>query len=66
MSGKIADYLWHLTLPLICLTIGSFAIITMLTKNTFIEEIRKQYVLAARAKGLSENSVCGNTCFAMR
>jgi microcin C transport system permease protein len=55
--GRIADYFWHLTLPLICLTVGSFATLTMLTKNTFIEEIRKQYVLVARAKGLSERKV---------
>jgi microcin C transport system permease protein len=54
---KILDYLWHLTLPLICLTIGSFATLTVLTKNTFLEEIRKQYVLVARAKGLSERDV---------
>lgn len=54
---RIADYFWHLTLPLICLTIGSFATITMLTKNTFVEEIRKQYVLVARAKGLSQDRV---------
>jgi len=56
-SGKIVDYFWHLALPLVCLTIGSFAIITMLTKNTFVEEIRKQYVLVARAKGLSQQRV---------
>jgi microcin C transport system permease protein len=55
--ARIADYFWHLTLPLVCLTIGSFATLTMLTKNTFIEEIRKQYVLVARAKGLSERKV---------
>ncbi len=55
--ARIADYFWHLTLPLICLVIGSFAIVTMLTKNTFIEEIRKQYVLVARAKGLSQKQV---------
>ena len=54
---RILDYFWHLTLPLICLTIGNFATLTMLTKNTFIEEIRKQYVLVARAKGLSQRSV---------
>jgi len=54
---RIADYVWHLTLPLICLTIGSFATVTMLTRNTFIEEIRKQYVLVARAKGLPERAV---------
>ena len=55
--ARVADYLWHLTLPLICLVIGSFAILTMLTKNTFIEEMRKQYVLVARAKGLSQRRV---------
>ena len=55
--GRIADYFWHLTLPLVCLVIGSFAIVTMLTKNTFVEEIRKQYVLVARAKGLSQQRV---------
>ena len=52
--ARIADYFWHLTLPLICLVIGSFAVTTMLTKNTFVEEMRKQYVLVARAKGLSQ------------
>ncbi len=55
--ARIADYLWHLTLPLICLVISSFAVTTMLTKNTFVEETRKQYVLVARAKGLSQKSV---------
>ena len=55
--ARIADYFWHLTLPLICLVIGSFAVVTMLTKNTFVEEIRKQYVLVARAKGLSQRAV---------
>ena len=55
--GKISDYLWHITLPVISLTVGSFAVMTMLTKNSFIEEIRKQYVLTARAKGLTENAV---------
>ena len=55
--GKITDYLWHITLPVISLVVGSFAIMTMLTKNSFIEEIRKQYVLTARAKGLPENTV---------
>jgi microcin C transport system permease protein len=54
---KITDYLWHMTLPIIASVIGSFAIMTMLTKNSFIEEIHKQYVLTARAKGLSENAV---------
>ncbi len=55
--GKISDYLWHITLPVVSLTVGSFAVMTMLTKNSFIEEIRKQYVLTARAKGLTENAV---------
>ena len=54
---KVLDYLWHLVLPLTCYAIGSFATITILTKNTFVEEIRKQYVLVARAKGLNERSV---------
>ena len=56
-SARITDYFWHLTLPLICIVLGSFAVMTMLTKNTFIEEIRKQYVLVARAKGLSQQRV---------
>jgi len=55
--ARITDYFWHLALPLVCLTIGSFAVTTMLTKNTFVEEIRKQYVLVARAKGLSQQRV---------
>lgn len=55
--ARIADYFWHLTLPLICMTVGSFAVSTMLTKNTFIEELRKQYVMVARAKGLSSQRV---------
>lgn len=56
-GDKILDYLWHMVLPIISSVIGSFAVMTMLTKNSFIEEIRKQYVLTARAKGLSENTV---------
>ena len=55
--GKVKDYLWHITLPVISLVVSSFAIMTMLTKNAFIEEIRKQYVLTARAKGLTERKV---------
>jgi microcin C transport system permease protein len=55
--ARIGDYLWHLALPLVCFAIGSFAVLTLLTKNTFVEEIRKQYVLVARAKGLSERAV---------
>ena len=57
LIGKILDYFWHLTLPIICMTLGSFAVTTMLTKNTMLEEIRKQYVLTARSKGLSERTV---------
>jgi microcin C transport system permease protein len=54
---KIADYAWHLILPTIAMTIGGFASLTMLTKNSFLEEIRKLYVLTARAKGASETRV---------
>jgi microcin C transport system permease protein len=57
MMGKVLDYLWHLVLPITASVLGSFAVITMLTKNSFLEEIRKQYVLTARAKGVSENKV---------
>ena len=57
LAGKVMDYFWHLTLPIICMTLGSFAVTTMLTKNTMLEEIRKQYVLTARSKGLSERTV---------
>jgi microcin C transport system permease protein len=57
LAGKVLDYLWHLALPLTCLIVGSFAVTTMLTKNTFLEEIRRQYVMTARAKGLSEQRV---------
>ncbi len=55
--GKITDYLWHMVLPVISSTAGSLAIMTLLTKNSFLEEIRKQYVITARAKGLSEGAV---------
>jgi len=55
--GKMTDYLWHITLPVISLVVGSFAVMTILTKNSFLEEIRKQYVLTARAKGLTENTI---------
>jgi microcin C transport system permease protein len=54
---RILDYLWHMVLPIISITVGSLAVMTLLTKNSFLEEIRKQYVLTARAKGLSENRV---------
>ncbi|MFW5679998.1 MAG: microcin C ABC transporter permease YejB [Pseudomonadota bacterium] len=55
--ARILDYLWHLTLPVLSLTIGAFAGLTMLTKNSFLDEINKQYVLTARAKGLDSTSV---------
>lgn len=54
---KILDYFWHLTLPLISLALAAFATTTLLTKNSFIDEIRKQYVTTARAKGLNERQV---------
>lgn len=57
LMGKVMDYLWHLVLPITASVVGSFAVVTMLTKNAFLEEIRKQYVLTARAKGLSERRV---------
>ena len=57
LLGKIGDYFWHLALPLTALTIGGFATLTMLTKNSFLEELNKQFVLTARAKGLSEQRV---------
>ena len=55
--AKVRDYFWHLALPLTALTIGGFATLTMLTKNSFLEEINKQFVLTARAKGLTERRV---------
>ncbi len=55
--GKITDYLWHMALPITASAIGSLAVMTMLTKNSFLEEIRKQYVLTARAKGLTEQQI---------
>jgi microcin C transport system permease protein len=54
---QIADYAWHMTLPLLAMGIGAFATMTLLTKNFFLDEIRKQYVVTARAKGLSERQV---------
>jgi microcin C transport system permease protein len=57
LAGKVLDYFWHLAMPLACLIVGSFAVTTMLTKNVFLEEIRKHYVLTARAKGLPERTV---------
>ncbi|KAA8995256.1 microcin C ABC transporter permease YejB [Affinibrenneria salicis] len=55
--GKITDYLWHIALPVLASVIGGFATLTMLTKNSFMDEIRKQYVITARAKGLDENKI---------
>jgi microcin C transport system permease protein len=54
---KILDYFWHLTLPIIAMALSAFATMTLLTKNSFLEEIRKQYVLTARAKGCTKNQV---------
>src|SRR6476646_9452463 len=54
---KIIDYFWHITLPLIAMGLGAFATMTLLTKNSFLDEIRKQYVMTARAKGCSERQV---------
>lgn len=55
--GKITDYLWHIILPVTAQLIGAFATLTLLTKNSFLDEIKKQYVMTARAKGLSEAKV---------
>ncbi len=55
--AKIGDYFWHLTLPIISMAISAFATMTLLTKNSFLDEIRKQYVLTARAKGCTRNQV---------
>ncbi len=57
LLGKIGDYLWHICLPVVAEVIGGFATLTMLTKNSFLEEINKQYVMTARAKGLTERAI---------
>ncbi len=57
LLGKIGDYFWHISLPVLASVISGFATLTMLTKNSFMDEINKQYVLTARAKGLTENRV---------
>lgn len=54
---KIGDYFWHITLPIICIVAGGVASLTMLTKNSFIDELSKQYVLTAKAKGISPNRI---------
>jgi microcin C transport system permease protein len=56
-GAKIADYFWHITLPVLASTISAFATLTLLTKNSFLDEIKKHYVMTARAKGLSEARV---------
>src|SRR5213079_1858081 len=55
--ARVADYFWHITLPITALLVGGFAGLTMLTKNSFMEEIGKQYVVTARSKGLSKQRV---------
>ena len=57
LGGKILDYFWHLCLPITALVIGGFATLTMLTKNSFLDEIHKQYVVTARSKGLNEGRI---------
>ncbi|ENY75881.1 binding-protein-dependent transport system inner membrane protein [Pseudomonas putida TRO1] len=57
LLGKVADYFWHLVLPVAALVIGGFATLTLLTKNAFLDEVSRQYVVTARAKGLSERRV---------
>ncbi len=57
MVGKVFDYLWHLCLPVTSMVIGGFAGLTVLTKNSFLEELNKQYVMTAKAKGCSENQI---------
>ena len=56
-AAKVADYFWHIALPVVAMTIGAFATSTVLTKNSFLDEIRKQYVQTARMKGLTEHQV---------
>jgi microcin C transport system permease protein len=57
LVGKVIDYFWHLTLPIIAMALGAFTTMTFLTKNSFLDEIRKQYVTTARSKGLGEREV---------
>ncbi|MCP4824925.1 MAG: microcin C ABC transporter permease YejB [Shimia sp.] len=57
MIGKVLDYFWHITLPVLASTIAAFATLTLLTKNSFLDEIKKHYVMTARAKGLTEKRV---------
>ena len=64
--GKVADYFWHITLPVLASTISAFATLTLLTKNSFLDEIKKQYVMTARAKGLSETQGAVWPCLPQR
>lgn len=57
LTGQVFDYIWHMILPITCMVISGFATLTMLTKNSFLDEIHKQYVQTARAKGLDEHRV---------
>src|SRR5207247_7775633 len=55
--GKLGDYFWHLALPLVAMSLGAFTTMTFLTRNAFLDEIRKQYVMTAQAKGLAQRQV---------
>jgi microcin C transport system permease protein len=57
LGGKVLDYFWHITLPVISMVIGGFATLTLLTKNSFLDQLNQQYVITARAKGLTEGRV---------
>src|SRR6266480_986694 len=63
LGGKILDYFWHLVLPIVSMGLSAFATMTLLTKNSFLDEVRKQYVLTARAKGCGERQVLYNHIF---
>jgi microcin C transport system permease protein len=63
LGAKILDYFWHLVLPILAMVIGGFASLTMLTKNSFLDEIHKQYVMTARAKGLTEKAILARHVF---
>lgn len=62
---QVLDYFWHLTLPTLAMVIGGFATLSMLTKNSFLDEINKQYVVTARAKGWMNGAFSTNMCFVM-
>jgi microcin C transport system permease protein len=66
LIGKVLDYFWHITLPVLASTISAFATLTLLTKNSFLDEIKKQYVMTAKAKGLSETACSMATSSATR